>query len=131
MTPLPAILAIGILLALGVQQPSKAAPIGAEAAQAAGELDAQATLAGRLPPKGPSSDMTPEQRYNYQIGRLVSFARACGYYSKAQELTAYHTDAESFRLGTGSLVGADTVSGCPSVKRALDETLEILSDSQG
>jgi hypothetical protein len=83
-------------------------------------------FAGTLPPQGPSSDMTPEQSYNFRIGRLSAFARACGYFSMAQELGSYQTDSNYFAEGRSSLAGADTVTGCQYVKQAGDEWLEYL-----
>jgi hypothetical protein len=105
-----------------------AAPLGAAA-----EVSSKGFIeVRRVPLAGPPGDYNPEQLFNFEIGQIAAYLKACGYFPLSQEPSGFKTDADAFQRSYGTLAGADSVSGgCSQLKNSVEEWIEEQRSSRG
>ena len=124
-----AFLAAGVV-SLSAATTALAAPLGAGAphlAAPSGIIEIR-----RVPLAGPPQNYNAEQLFNFEIGQISAYLKACGHYPLSQELHGFKTDAEAFQRGYGTLAGADGVTGgCARLKNSVEEWIEEQRAPQG
>jgi len=117
------LLATGLVSFL-TSQMALAAPLGAVAPEDT-FAHRGALLVGNVPLGGPPNSYNAEQNFNFEIGQIAAYLKACGYFPLSQDLRSFMTDAEAYQRGYGTLAGADGVTGgCARLKNSVEEWVE-------